>query len=73
MLKRTLSQFLDASKDVDFSAAVVTTGKGARVFANPAYESKPSNWKLCFRAGRETVEAARSFAQQWLNELSKTK
>jgi hypothetical protein len=73
MLKRTLSQFLDVSKDVDFNAALVTTGQGGRAFAKPEYESKPSTWKLCFRAGRETVEAARSFAKEWLKELNRTK
>jgi len=26
-------------------------------------------WKLCYRAGKETTEAGRKFAQSWLGEL----
>jgi hypothetical protein len=38
-------------------------------FVNQAYERKDGNWKLCYRAGRETVAAVRSAAQAWLKEL----
>ena len=38
-------------------------------FANPAYEQKPTEWKLCFRAGREPVEAAKALATAWLKEI----
>ena len=38
-------------------------------FAETRYEMKPSEWKLCYRAGKAPVEAARAFAQGWLKEL----
>jgi hypothetical protein len=40
------------------------------VFADPAVEAKPSEWKMCFRAGKPATEAARAFAQKWLNDLA---
>ncbi len=39
------------------------------MFANPDYEAKDGQWKMCFRAGRGVVEAAREEAQAWLKEL----
>ena len=63
-----LKQFLDLSATVDFNAQTVQKGNKL-VFVNPAYEAKSPAWKLCFRSGREAVEGARKFAQQWLNEL----
>ncbi len=71
LVQKGLRKFLDTSKDVDFSAALNSGSYGKKVFANPDYERKPSEWKLCYRAGKETVQAARAFAQQWLEELSK--
>jgi len=38
-------------------------------FADPKYEAKSGGWKLCYRAGKESVEAARAFAQTWLKGL----
>jgi hypothetical protein len=65
-----LRQFLDVSKDVDFSAALVPAGSRQR-FANPAYEAKSSEWKLCYRAGKDATMAARDAAQAWLAALGK--
>ena len=73
MVQKWLEDFLAVSKDVDFSASVVSNDRGKKVFANPAYESKSSNWKLCYRAGKETVEAGRTFAAKWLQELKSKK
>ncbi len=73
MIKQRLAEFLEVSKNVDYNAAVMTDERGKKVFTNLEYEQKPSNWKLCFRAGKETVEAGRAFAKQWLNELNKAK
>lgn len=73
MIKRWLTQFLDVSKDVDFNAKLIAGEGGTKSFANKEYERKPDSWKMCFRAGKETVDAGRSFAKQWLEELSKTK
>jgi hypothetical protein len=65
MIKRRLEKFLEETKDVDFNAKLVD----GRVFANREYEMKPSNWKMCYRAGREPVEAARAYVTEWLKEL----
>jgi hypothetical protein len=43
---------------------------GTMRFADPRFESKPDQWKLCYRAGREPVEAARAFAAEWLRLLA---
>lgn len=69
MLRSKLKKFLEISKDIDFNAQLTTNGRGKKIFTNPQYETKPSDWKMCFRSGRESVTAARSFAQQWLTEL----
>lgn len=67
-LKRRLQAFLETTADVDFAAK--TTGSGSmRRFADEAYESKPSEWKMCFRAGPEVTKAVRAFAEEWLAEL----
>jgi uncharacterized protein YukE len=64
LVKRRLHEFLDQTAGVDFNAKLAGT-----TFVNPDYEAKPSNWKLAFRAGRETTERARTFAERWLAEL----
>ncbi len=69
MIKKWLTDFLEASKDVDFNAALKPGELGKKVFVNPDYESKSANWKMCYRAGRETVQAGRAAAQQWVREL----
>ena len=63
-----LRKFLDLSKDVDYSARLVEKDKKMR-FADPALESKPGDWKLCFRAGKAATDTARAFAQKWLSDL----
>ena len=63
-----LRHFLDVTKDVDFTAQVVDKDK-KRVFADAALEAKPGQWKMCFRAGKPATDAARTFAQKWLNDL----
>jgi hypothetical protein len=68
LIARRLQAFLDLSATVDFDAALESRD-GMMRFVNPAYERKDGNWKLCYRAGRETVAAARSAAQAWLKEL----
>ena len=65
-----LRRFLDVSATVDYGAPL--TKKGTRqVFANAKYESQTSDWKLCYRAGKETVDAARAFVTGWLAQLPK--
>ncbi len=69
LVVRHLQNFLAVSADVDYAAELVTES-GTRKFANPAYERKPEEWKLCFRAGREATTAARQQAEAWLQALS---
>jgi hypothetical protein len=65
-IKRRLTFFLETTKDVDFGAKLA-----GRQFANEDYESKPSEWKMCYRAGREATTAAREVATAWLADLEK--
>lgn len=65
---RRLHDFLAVSADVNFDAKLVTKGP-VKTFADPAFESKPDAWKMCFRAGREATAAARAAAQAWLQEI----
>ena len=68
LVARRLREFLQLSADVDFNAKLVTQD-GRSTFANPAYQAKPSQWKMCFRAGKEATVAARAAVQAWLTEL----
>lgn len=70
LIASRLRQFLDATKDLPFDAKLVPS-YGTMRFADPQYESKPSEWKMCFRAGKQPVEAARAFATEWLNQITK--
>lgn len=70
MVRQRLEAFLKLSANIDFNAALKKHASGKKmVFVNDEYERKPYAWKFCFRLGKETVEEARSFAQQWLKEL----
>ena len=69
MLKVWLNKFLEMSNDVDFSAKTAIDTDGRTKFVKQEYERKDNNWKLCYRAGQETVNASRKFAQDWLKEL----
>ena len=68
LVAKQLHRFLDASADVDFAATLVASG-GSMRFANPQYESQSSDWKMCYRAGREAVGAARAAATTWIKEI----
>ena len=68
VIVKRLREFLAASADVDF-AAKLTPKNGRMAFENPAYEQKPGQWKMCFRAGKEATTAARAAVQAWLKEL----
>ena len=67
-IRHHLEQFLQASANVDFNAQLIKNGK-YMIFANPAYEHKPEEWKVYYRCGREAVSGARKFAQDWLAKL----
>jgi hypothetical protein len=67
-LKKGLQSFLTATADVDYAAATHSNGS-LKIYDKAEYESKPREWKLCYRAGHETGEAIRAFAENWLAEL----
>ena len=68
-IKMRLQEFMDATKDVDFSAEL-TAKNGKKIFVNPTYERKDSRWKMAFRAGKEVVEPSREFVQKWVDEIA---
>ncbi len=67
-VKQKLELFLEETKDIDYQAALKSSG-GRKVFAKEDYEAKGSSWKMGFRAGKEATEAARAFVSAWLKEL----
>jgi hypothetical protein len=67
---RRLEEFLALSSTIDWGAKLSPRG-GRRVFDDPALEAKPPLWKLCHRAGKPTVDAARAVAKQWLAEIGR--
>lgn len=68
LIKTWLESFLEQSKDIDFGAQTAID-KNRTLFVKQEYERKSNFWKLCYRAGKETTEAGRKFAQSWLGEL----
>lgn len=71
-IKQRLQEILNITADVDYTAQLKDGDKGLKYFVNPAYEAKPDEWKLAFRAGKPATDAIRAAAQQWLGELSGT-
>jgi hypothetical protein len=72
LIARRLKLFLEVSADVDYDAALVERD-GAMVFLDARYERKSREWKLCYRAGKGVVDAARSAATAWLKEIGSGK
>lgn len=64
LIKKRLQTFLDLSATIDFDAEL----NGSQ-FANPEYEKKSDAWKMCFRAGKAVIAAAREEVEIWLKEL----
>jgi hypothetical protein len=69
-IKQWLATFLEQSATVDFDAQTTEVRPGMITFVNQVFERKDKQWKLYFRAGKETITAARAFAQEWLAELN---
>jgi len=69
LLQQKLKQFLNLTSDIDYNAKLERRGS-KMIFTDPELEAKDDFWKACFRAGKPTVEAARVYAKQWLQELS---
>jgi len=68
LIARRLQKFLAESADVDFTAKLVSAN-GRQEFADPRYQQKSGEWKMCYRAGKDAVTAARAAAQAWLKAL----
>lgn len=68
MLKLRLKSFLTLTSDIDFNAPLVKKGN-KMIFEDPLLEKRSREWKMCFRAGPETIKAARAYAEAWLKEL----
>lgn len=69
LVARRLREFLALTEDIRWNARLTTNAQGRRVFNDERLEAKPNTWKLCFRAGEETIDAAREFAEEWLRTL----
>ena len=69
MIKKWINTFLEKSANINFAAKTTKNKDGIYKFVDQEYEYKDSQWKLYYRAGKETVTAARTFAQKWLGEL----
>jgi len=69
MIKKQLLKYLSLVASVDFNAELSTNKDGKKIFVNKDYEKKSSQWKACFRAGKDVNDALKSFVQQWLKEL----
>lgn len=68
LIANRLREFLDETKDLDYTAKLVAQ-YGKMRFADEKFERKSSQWKMCFRAGKEATETACAFAAEWLKEL----
>ena len=70
VLKRLMiNTFLEKSADVNFDAKTTKAKDGKIKFVDQQYEYKDSQWKLYYRAGKESLTAARTFAQNWIKEF----
>ena len=68
VVRQRLEHFIKLAKTVDFNAELKTV-RDKKKFVNPAYENKSDEWKQIFRAGKEVILPAISFAEQWVKEL----
>jgi hypothetical protein len=64
LVKKRLEEFLEISGTVNFDAEM-----RGNMFADARYEGKDDKWKMCYRAGKEVIDAAREEAKKWLDEL----
>lgn len=67
-LKKALRHLLATTEGVDYGAGTALR-EHRRYFSNPAFEAKPAEWKMAYRAGREASEGLRSYVRAWLTEL----
>jgi len=74
VVAKRLRDFLALSATVDFGAKLVpckNSWQHHSCFVDPAYEKKSEQWKRLYRAGKPAVDAARTFATNWLSEIEK--
>jgi hypothetical protein len=69
LLTTRLRAFLTMSATVDFSAKLIEKDNKKLQFVDPTFESMPREWKMLYRAGKPSVDAARVAAQEWLKAL----
>ena len=69
LITTRLQAFLSMSATVDFSAKLIEKENKKMEFVNPTFESMPREWKMLYRAGKPSVDAARAAAQDWLKAL----
>jgi hypothetical protein len=69
LIKKRLEHFIAVAATVDFNAELKTV-HGKKKFVKAEYEGKSSEWKQMYRAGKEVIQPAISFAKQWLSELN---
>jgi flagellar biosynthesis GTPase FlhF len=69
VLKKDLQKFLTETEGIDFNAQLITDQNGKKEFTKAEYVQKGAYWKQSFRAGKPTIDAARTIAQEWLKEL----
>ena len=70
LIKRRLQDLLNLTAEVDYKAETIVDPKtGWTVFVNPENEHKSTDWKLAFRAGKETTDIVRAAAQKWLSDI----
>ncbi|MEJ8842308.1 hypothetical protein WG954_07930 [Lacibacter sp. H375] len=67
-VKKRLQEFLNETADIDFEAELIVKN-GKKYFVNRAYESKGNRWKMAFRAGKDVITTARTFAEKWMSEI----
>ncbi|RIV23534.1 hypothetical protein DYU11_11125 [Fibrisoma montanum] len=70
LLKKRLREFIALCDDVTFDARVSARGR-TQEFVEDRYRRKSPDWKFLYRLGREPVQEARAFAQEWLADLQK--
>ena len=71
LIKRRLIEMLDVTADVDYTAELKDGyANKFKVFVNPVYEKKSKDWKLAYRAGKETTDLVRAAAQKWLSDMT---
>lgn len=69
LIRKKIEEYLSFVKTVDFNAETTLNKYNKKIFNNPEYERKSTQWKACYRAGKEVNDAVIVFANEWLKEL----